>query len=257
MTGNSSLTVIAQEPTQTNRSCDQLGAISHPARVAKRFRSVAFLRLWLVLPWLTVGCVSSMTDYRGHKLFNPLYLFYLESPKRDQWQKPEEVLNALRVSEGEVVADIGAGGGYFTEKFSRRVGARGHVYATDVQEVMIRKLLKRVKQRPLNNVTVVRGEFDDPRLAADSCHLVFFSSVYKEITHRVAYMQRVRQALKANGRVAILEYRMDVNDPGPPKEYRLPERQVIAELEAAGYRLAQRFDFLPREYFMVFEPNGT
>jgi len=197
-----------------------------------------------------------MTDYRGHKLFNPLYLFYLESPKRDQWQMPEQVLDALRVSEGQVVADIGAGGGYFTEKFSRRVGANGHVYATDVQPVMIRKLKQRVERRALANVTVVRGEFDDPRLPDGSCNLVFFSSVYKEISNRVAYMKRVRQTLKENGRVAILEYRLDTKAPGPPRKYRLPERQVVTEFQAAGFRLVEHFDFLkPREYFLVFAPQ--
>ena len=100
----------------------------------------AVIALWLILvvPWLTGGCLSTMTNYHGHKVFNPLYLFYLESSKRDQWQMPEQVLDALRVAEGAVVADIGAGGGYFTEKFARRVGPHGHVYATDVQEVMIR-----------------------------------------------------------------------------------------------------------------------
>ncbi len=196
-----------------------------------------------------------MTDYRGHKVFNPLYLFYLESPKRDQWQMPEQVLNALRVSKGQVVADIGAGGGYFTEKFSRRVGASGHVYATDVQDVMIRKLKQRVARRVLTNVTVVRGEFDDPKLPDGSCDLVFFSSVYKEISNRGAHLKRVRQALKKNGLIAILEYRVDTNAPGPPRKYRLPEQQVVTDLQAAGFRLVERFDFLPREYFLVFAPE--
>jgi ubiquinone/menaquinone biosynthesis C-methylase UbiE len=209
---------------------------------------------WLVLllPWLMVSCGPTMTDYHGHNVFNPVYLFYLESPKRDQWQMPEQVLDALRVSPGQVVADIGAGGGYLTEKFSRRVGTNGHVYATDVQPVMIRKLTQRVGQRALTNVTVIRGEFDDPRLPDGSCDLAFFSSVYKEISNRAVYLERLRRALKANGRVAILEYRPDADAPGPPKKYRLPEEQVVTELQAAGFRLVERFTFLPREYFLVF-----
>jgi ubiquinone/menaquinone biosynthesis C-methylase UbiE len=215
------------------------------------FRSFLPWLVALLLPGLTVSC-GSMTDYRGHRVFNPFYLFYLESPRRDKWQMPQQVLDALRVSEGQVVADIGAGGGYFTEKFSRRVGTNGHVYATDVQPVMIRKLTKRVKRRALTNVTVVLGEFGDPKLPDNSCDLVFFSSVYKEISDRVSYMERVRWALKADGRVAILEYRPDASAPGPPRKYRLAEEQVVTELEAAGFRLVERFDFLPREYFLVF-----
>jgi len=214
------------------------------------------LLLAMLLPWLTGGCLSTMTDYQGRKLFNPIYLFYLESPERDRWQMPEQVLDALRIPEGAVVADIGAGGGYFTEKFARRVGPNGHVYATDVQDVMLRNLSERVKRHGLTNVTVIRGEFDDPKLPASSCDLVFLSSVYKEITHRPAYLRLVRHALKPDGRVAILEYRVEVNAPGPPKKYRLPEQQVIEELKAAGYHLAEQFDFLPREYFLVFEPDA-
>jgi ubiquinone/menaquinone biosynthesis C-methylase UbiE len=210
--------------------------------------------VWLLLPGLTVSC-GTMTDYRGHKVFNPIYLFYLESPERDQWQMPEQVLDAVRVSEGQVVADIGAGGGYFTERFSRRVGTNGHVYATDVQPVMIRKLTQRVEQRGLANVTVVLGEFADPRLPDGSCDLAFFSSVYKEISERAAFLERVRRALKPGGRVAILEYRLDADAPGPPVKYRLPEEQVVAELQAAGFRLVERFNFLPREYFLVFAPE--
>lgn len=208
----------------------------------------------LPLAALLIGCVSTMTSYQGHKVFNPLYLFYLESPRRDQWQMPTAVLDALRISDGQVIADIGAGGGYFTEKFSRRVGATGRVYATDVQEVMIRKLNQRVKNRALTNVVVIRGGFDDPGLPANSCDLVFFSSTYKEISGRVAYLLPVRQALKAGGRVAVLEYRPDTAAPGPPTKFRLAEQDVVTEFQAAGFRLAERFEFLPREYFLVFAP---
>ncbi len=238
----------------------QAQAVATAGGVAPRTkRSRSMIRWWwvLLLPWLTTSCVSIMTNYRGHKVFNPLYLFYLESPKRDQWQMPEQVLDALHLSEGSVVADIGAGGGYFTEKLSRRVGVGGHIYATDVQAVMIRKLEKRVRTRGLANVSVIRGEFHDPKLPAGKCDWLFLSSVYKEIDQRVAYMKTARQALKRRGRVAIIEYRMDTKEPGPPRKYRLPEPQVKAEMEAAGFRLVERFDFLPREYFLVFERSDS
>jgi predicted methyltransferase len=199
-----------------------------------------------------VSCGSSMRPYQGHVVFNPLYLFYLESPSRDRWQKPAEVLQALQLAQGHVVADIGAGGGYFTEKLQQRVGPAGHVYTTDVQEVMLKKLRKRFAQPGHANVTVIHATFDDPRLPPGACDLALFSSVYKEIQGREAYMKKVRNALKPGGRVAILEYRPDDRSPGPPRRYRLPESQVIAEMQAAGFVLRQRFDFLPREYFLVF-----
>ena len=204
---------------------------------------------------VTVGCMSSTVEYEGHRVFNPNYLWYLESSSRDGWQKPDEVLDALELVEGDVIADIGAGGGYFSEKLAGRVGPTGHVYATDVQPAMIKALRKRVAKRSLTNVTVIQGEFHDPNLPSASCDWVFLSSVYKEIDERPAYMRKVRDVLKKNGRVAILEYRPDARGPGPPRRDRLPEAQVIEEMEAAGFRLLRRFDFLPREYFLVFGLN--
>ncbi len=212
-------------------------------------------RCWWVggVFWVMVGC-SPLIDYQGHRIFNPLFLFYLESPWRDQWQRPDAVLTALQVTEGMAVADIGAGGGYFTERFSRRVGPQGVVFATDVQPVMLQTLSRRVQCKGLNNVTVVQGEFDDPKLPIGCCDLVFFSSVYKEIENRPAYMRKVLPLLKPGGRVVILEYRPEVEAPGPPKDFRLTDATIIAELESAGFRLVERFDFLPREYFLVFAP---
>jgi SAM-dependent methyltransferase len=113
-------------------------------------------------------------------------------------------------------------------------------------------LERRVEKRDLANVTVIRGAFDDPRLPPASCDLVFFSSVYKEIDERPRYLQHVMKTLKPGGRVAILEYRPQTREPGPPREHRLSEETVLAEMGAAGFELVERHDFLPREYFLVF-----
>jgi ubiquinone/menaquinone biosynthesis C-methylase UbiE len=206
-----------------------------------------------LLAFTSTGCLSVMRDYDGHRVFNPIYLFYLESEERAAWQKPDEVIQALALPPGACVADIGAGGGYFTERFSRVVGDSGRVFATDVQPVLLRKLEKRVAKQSLTNVTVIHAAFDDPTLPERSCDLAFLSSVYKEIDGRVEYMQRLRRALKAGGRVAVLEYRPGADARGPQKKDRLAESQVLQEMAAAGYRLTERFDFLPREYFLVFQ----
>ncbi len=204
--------------------------------------------------FVTAGCMSTTRDYEGHRVFNPHYLWYLESRRRDRWQKPDDVLDALELVEGDVIADIGAGGGYFSEKLAGRVGPTGLVYATDVQPAMIKALRKRVAKRSLTNVTVIHGEFHDPNLPSASCDWVFLSSVYKEIDERPAYMRKVREVLKKNGRVAILEYRPETRGTGPPRRDRLPEAQIIAEMERAGFRLLRSFAFLPRECFLVFGP---
>ncbi len=208
--------------------------------------------LTICLVWGCISCEPTTIDDQGHRIFNPNYLFYLESERRDEWQEPAEVLKALEIAKTAVVADIGAGGGYFTEKFSKYLSPLGHVYATDVQDVMIETLKERVAKRRLNNVEVIRADFDDPKLPEASCDLIFLSSVYNEINGRSDYMKKIKTALKPGGRVAIIEFLPDLMDLGPPMNMRLQPEQVIQELSAANFRLIKSYDFLPREYFLIF-----
>ncbi len=208
----------------------------------------------LALALLLAGCPPSLVERDGHRVFNPFYLFYLDARSRDAWQQPERVLDALALAPGAVVADVGAGSGYFSERLARRVGPGGLVYATDVQPEMLARLRERVAERALANVVVVAARFDDPSLPEACCDLVFFSSVYKEIDARVAYMQKVRRLLRPGGRVAILEFRPGAGGPGPDPADRLRPDRVVAELGAAGFELRDRHDFLPRQYFLVFAP---
>ena len=219
----------------------------------------AFVRLWVcLLGWVGfyTACQPIMIDYKGHRVFNPEYLPYLESQGREDWQKPGQIIAALELSKEAVVADIGAGGGYFTERFSRYLEPAGYVYATDVQERMMRRLRERVIKRGMRNVEVIRGKFDHPMLPPHCCDLVFFSSVYKEIDDRVDYMRRIKKVLKSGGRVALIEYKPAVWNLGPPMDMRLPQEQVIREMADAGFEVIQRYDFLPREYFLIFAVVG-
>ncbi|MBL7203904.1 MAG: methyltransferase domain-containing protein [Desulfobacteraceae bacterium] len=198
------------------------------------------------------ACPPRMIKVNGHRIFNPEYLWYLESEDRYRWQKPDQVIEALELSEGDIIADIGAGGGYFTEKFSKRVGKSGHVYAVDVQDIMITLLKERVNKDKLDNVTVIKGRFETPMLPSKSVDIAFFSSVYKEISERIEYMKEVRKSLKRDGRVAILEFYKDGGFAGPEYGDLMYESQVIEELEKAGFVLTRSFDFLPEEYFLLF-----
>jgi len=192
-----------------------------------------------------------MIEVEGRQVYNPAWAWALEL-RRDAWQKPDEVLRALALPETARVADLGAGGGYFTERFSRAL-PRGHVFASDVQDGMLELLEERVRERNLTNVTVVRGAFDDPGLPRACCDLIFLSSVYKEILERVAYMRRVRPLLRPGGRVAILEFRPGVSGPGPPEAIRLSPDAIVDELARAGFALVESHEFLPRESFLIFE----
>lgn len=207
----------------------------------------------LLLLLSCTGCPPrSIHEVDGYRVFNPRYLFYLESEKRAEWQKPDEVLAALDLSPANGIADIGAGGGYFSARFARQLGEGGRVYAVDVQDAMIERLRERVIAESLDNVQVIKAAFDDPNLPENSCDLVFLSSVYKEIVDRPAYMRKVRPALRPGGRIAILEYRVDERAPGPPRAMRLSPEQITMEMESAGFHLVEEYDFLPRENFLVF-----
>jgi ubiquinone/menaquinone biosynthesis C-methylase UbiE len=209
------------------------------------------LRCWAALA-LLLACGPSLIERDGHRVFNPRYLFYLDGRSRDAWQQPERVIDALALVPDAVVADVGAGSGYFTERFARRLGAGGFVYATDVQQEMLDRLRARVTRKRLANVSVVIARFDDPSLPEACCDLVFLSSVYKEIDDRVAYMEKVRHVLRPGGRVAILEYRPDAEGPGPPRADRLSPEVVTREMAAAGFELRVQHSFLERQYFLVF-----
>ena len=210
--------------------------------------------VWLAGALLLLGCPATMHEVEGHRVFNPLYRIFLDAEGREDWQKPDEVVRTLALQPGATVADVGAGTGYFSSRLARAVGPDGRVLATDVQETMIRSLEERVAREGLRNVTVVRAGFDDPALPPECCDLVLLVNVYKEISERSAYMRRVAPALRAGGRVAIIDFRPEASGFGPPREARLSEERVTAELALAGFALAERHAFLPRQYFLVFVP---
>lgn len=215
---------------------------------------------WLSMALLTLAvcvtvsaCGPIMIDHDGSRVFNPAYVRFLESHSRDRWQKPDDVIAALEVQTGAIVADVGAGGGYFTRRFADQVGPSGLVYATDVQEAMVRELNKRVIDKGYENVEIVQSEARDPMLPLQCCDLIFFAAVYKEIQDRNAYLAHVRDALKPNGRVALIGFPPDGSRMGPPKEVRLSVERVVEEFSESGFTLTQTHDFLPMQYFLVFE----
>jgi arsenite methyltransferase len=170
---------------------------------------------------------------------------------RDSWQHPERVVTELAIEPGASVADIGAGGGYFTFRLAEAAGANGRVFAVDVDEDMTSYLEARVVDDGVENVTVILGEFDDPMLPDGEVDLLFTSNTYHHIQDRVAYFARLRADLAPGGRIAILE----LNDYSwfPRTFGHNTERDVIVrELEEAGYALDREFDFIDRQSFLIF-----
>ena len=175
-----------------------------------------------------------------------------DDPKRDAWQKPHEVIQALALKPDAVVADIGAGTGYFAVRLANML-RKGRVYAVDVEPEMVKYLGERAKREKLANVTAVQGIPDDPRLP-DKVDLILLVDVYHHIDARERYFEKLKSALKPGGRVAIVDFRLDSNQ-GPPRHARIAAERVKAELSAAGYTLSQEHRFLPNQYFLVFAPK--
>ena len=187
------------------------------------------------------------------KLFDPLDLGLLDAPDRDQWSKPDQVMDALAVAEGSKVADVGAGGGWFTIHLSRRVGPNGVVYAEDIQPEMIEAINRRVQHANLVNVKPVLGMPNDPRLPA-GLDAVLIADSYPEMDDppgaAVPLLKNLAQSLKPQGRIGILNFTPGGGGPGPVE--RVAPDGVVERAAEAGLQLIKREDLPPFLYLLVF-----
>jgi SAM-dependent methyltransferase len=175
-----------------------------------------------------------------------------DAPERDAWQKPDEVVAALALPKDAVVADVGAGTGYFAVRLAAAVPA-GRVIGLDVEADMVRHMDERAKALGLTNM---QGRLTPTDSAAldDGTDLVLVVDTYHHISDRVPYFKALRQKLSARGRLAIIDFRVD-SERGPPATHKIGPETVQAELAAAGFVLSTSHAFLPDQYFLVFQPG--
>jgi len=196
----------------------------------------------------------------GHEHDIDSYIAAMLEPGRDEWQKPAEVMAALELKPNMYVADIGCGPGYFTLPLADGVAPDGIAYAIDVEQRMLDALDKRrfeadeIKPfRYHDRIVPILAEFDDPGLPPGSVDLALIVDTYHHFGDRVDYMKRVATALKPGGRVAIIDFFKKELPVGPPPERKLTRDEVVTEMESAGFSLSASHDFLPYQYFLVFE----
>lgn len=201
---------------------------------------------------LAVAWSGGAAQERPRRLFPPEELGVLEGPDRDAWQKPDLVMDTLGIGERSVVADVGAGGGWFTVRLARRVGPNGVVYAQDVQAPMLDSIRRRIDREGFQNVRYIRGERLDPKLPAEALDAVLMVDTYHEAENPVALLRGVGLAIKPAGRVGIVDFRSDGGGPGPPFSERVKEERVIEQAAEAGLRLLGRETFLEFQYFLIF-----
>ncbi len=214
-----------------------------------------FTRLMLLLLMFSAGALAQQTSLPPATQDRPLKdrIASMERPERDAWQKPDEVVKALELKNGDVVADIGAGTGYFTRRFARAVAPDGKVYAVDIAADILGYLKERADKENLHNLVTLVSREDDPMLPANAVNLAFFCDTTHHIANRVSFYRKLGPALKEHGRVAVIDYPPDSpQHPHNPEEL-VPRSQVISEAQEAGFKFVKDFQFLPRHYFLLFE----
>ena len=218
---------------------------------------MALPRAWAAVAWClasaAVAAQPAQPSRSQHgRLFPPQDLGLLEAPDRDEWQRPQQILDALGVADASVVADVGAGSGWFTVRLARRVGPNGLVYAQDVQPEMLAAITRRVQREGLRNVRPVLGRGSDPQLPAGALDGILLVGVVHEIDDRVELFANLARSLKPGGRLGVVDFRPGDSGPGPAAADRLSSTQIDGEATRAGLRLLREEPFLPFQYLLIF-----
>jgi len=177
---------------------------------------------------------------------------WLTRPERPQEENTARLLEALKVQPGQTVCDMGCGNGYYTLDLAKLVGPTGRVLAVDIQPEMLHLLSERAKQANLTNVELIENTPIDPKLPDGSLDLILLVDVYHEFSYPVHMLREMREALKPDGRIALVEFRAE--DPTVPIKplHKMTKRQILKEYQPAGFKLVEEFDGLPWQHLMFF-----
>jgi ubiquinone/menaquinone biosynthesis C-methylase UbiE len=210
----------------------------------------------LVLPILALAQDSKPRDmHEMHRLHqdSKAYIAMLDDPARDAYQKPHEVITALKLKEGEVIADIGAGSGYFTFRLAHHVGTTGRVYAVDVSSDMILHLNRLMRDLKVTNVVTTLCAPDDPLLTDASIDRFFICDTWHHIENHDRYLALLKKMLRPGGQVVMIDFKKAETPVGPPMPMRIDRDDLVKEMERNGFLLETEHTFLPYQYFLVFK----
>jgi ubiquinone/menaquinone biosynthesis C-methylase UbiE len=181
----------------------------------------------------------------------------LLSEGREELEQPEKTLDAMQLKDGDLVADIGCGNGFYSLRVAERVGPHGHVLAVDIQQGMLDQLEQRMDEAGIQNIYPILGAPEDPHLPTGKVDWVLMVDVYHEFSDPKPMLARIKECLAPDGKVALLEYRAE-QDPSTmppiiPPDHKMSVEQVLKEWLPAGFELVQQHDFLPAQHVFVFK----
>jgi ubiquinone/menaquinone biosynthesis C-methylase UbiE len=179
---------------------------------------------------------------------------WLDRTEREAEEAPSKAIAALELRDGQVVADVGAGSGYYSVRLARAVGNNGRVYATDIQPEMLAIIKEKLTRERLTNVELVLGTDNDPGLPAAAVDLVLMVDVYHELSRPQEMLRALKRVLRPGGRLVLIEFRKESAWVPIREEHKMSVREARVELEAEGYRFDRNIDVLPWQHILVFRP---
>lgn len=183
---------------------------------------------------------------------------WLERDEREQEERTELLIAALKARPGDVIADIGAGTGYHVRRLAPKVAPGGRVYAVEIQPEMLTLLTNKMAELKITNVVAVLGTIDDPKLPTNSVDLVLMVDVYHELSHPYEMMRAISSSLKPGGRMVLVEFRAE--DPKVPIKavHKMSEAQVKKEMAVQPLEWVETLNILPWQHIVVFKkrPQG-
>ncbi|HEV3040278.1 MAG TPA: class I SAM-dependent methyltransferase [Candidatus Angelobacter sp.] len=194
--------------------------------------------------------------YMGREIaqvMGPGGIAWLDRPQRQDEERPAIVLQALDLKGGEVVADVGAGSGFYTFRIAPKVGKTGKVLAVDIQDEMIKALKERATEQKITNVEVIKGTESDPNLPANAVDVVLMVDVYHELSYPFEVMTRIRQALKPGGRMVFVEYRKEDPKVRIKEVHKMTVEQLEKEMKEVKLTRVRTVETLPLQHIVVFE----
>ena len=214
-----------------------------------RFTRAAWIGLILGVATIALGAQQPRPHSR---VFPPEELGSLAPPDRDAWQQSDRIMDALGIADRDKVADVGAGGGWFTTRLARRVGPNGRVYAEDINPTMLSSIDRAATREGLKNIEPTLGTATDPRLPA-GLQAVLMVGAYPYLEDPVAMLRNISKSLAPHGRLGIVDFKNDgAGGPGPALEARVDEDVVMRDAVAAGLTLGSKETFLRYQYLLVF-----